>query len=279
MVRVQFLGSGDAFGSGGRFQACIHVHAPYTNLLLDCGASSVIAMKRFGVAPNDIDAILISHVHGDHFGGIPFFILDAQFLSRLALEGVKTFRYVATTTSAVWGTGSLEIDFLAFATTGEGWQDSRGNMSRAGTDDDREITVQGPTGQLADPLSGSGIDVNVLNGRNYMDVTLPGAPTGYTIESRSVLDLAPEFRLSGDALGTVVLDNSQAPVHLTGNQYRYWINGLFIAPLGMAVGQGVTITFLPGSVSYVPTTAPTASPTRRVRRAARPPVPRRSTST
>ena len=82
MVNIQFLGSGDAFGSGGRFRACIHVRAPSADLLLDCGASSVIAMKRFGVAPNDIDAILISHVHGDHFGGIPFFILDAQFLSQ-----------------------------------------------------------------------------------------------------------------------------------------------------------------------------------------------------
>ena len=49
----------------------IHVRAPSADLLLDCGASSVIAMKRFGVAPNDIDAILISHVHGDHFDGIP----------------------------------------------------------------------------------------------------------------------------------------------------------------------------------------------------------------
>ena len=82
MVTLQFLGSGDAFGSGGRFQACIHVRGPSTSVLLDCGASSVIAMKRFGVAPNDIEAILISHVHGDHFGGIPFFILDAQFLSK-----------------------------------------------------------------------------------------------------------------------------------------------------------------------------------------------------
>lgn len=81
-LTVQFLGSGDAFGSGGRFQACIHVQAPNANLLLDCGASSLIAMKRSGVAPNNIDAILISHVHGDHFGGIPFFILDAQFLSK-----------------------------------------------------------------------------------------------------------------------------------------------------------------------------------------------------
>ena len=81
-VSVRFLGSGDAFGSGGRFQACIHVRSQDSSVLLDCGASSLIAMRRFGVEPNDIDAILVSHLHGDHFGGIPFFILDAQFLSK-----------------------------------------------------------------------------------------------------------------------------------------------------------------------------------------------------
>ena len=81
-VSVRFLGSGDAFGSGGRFQACIHVRSANSTVLLDCGASSLIAMRRFGVEPNAIDAILISHLHGDHFGGIPFFILDGQFLSK-----------------------------------------------------------------------------------------------------------------------------------------------------------------------------------------------------
>src|SRR5437667_7514343 len=81
-TRVRFLGSGDAFGSGGRFQACIHVRTGDSSVLLDCGASSLIAMRRFGVEPNEIDAILISHLHGDHFGGIPFFILDGQFLSK-----------------------------------------------------------------------------------------------------------------------------------------------------------------------------------------------------
>jgi ribonuclease BN (tRNA processing enzyme) len=39
-------------------------------------------MRRFGVNPNDIDAILVSHLHGDHFGGIPFFVLDAQLISK-----------------------------------------------------------------------------------------------------------------------------------------------------------------------------------------------------
>jgi ribonuclease BN (tRNA processing enzyme) len=81
-VRLRFLGSGDNFGSGGRFQACIHVDTGATRFLMDCGASSLIPMKRAGISTAAIDLILISHLHGDHFGGIPFFILDAQLVSR-----------------------------------------------------------------------------------------------------------------------------------------------------------------------------------------------------
>jgi ribonuclease BN (tRNA processing enzyme) len=79
---VQFLGSGDAFGSGGRFQTCIYVEAPEVRFLIDCGASSLIAMKRYGVDPSLIDVILLTHLHGDHFGGLPFFILDAQMIQK-----------------------------------------------------------------------------------------------------------------------------------------------------------------------------------------------------
>ncbi len=81
-VRVRFLGSGDNFGSGGRFQACIHVATGTFRFLIDCGASSLIAMKAAGISSAAIDLILISHLHGDHFGGIPFFIIDAQLISR-----------------------------------------------------------------------------------------------------------------------------------------------------------------------------------------------------
>lgn len=81
-IRVQFLGSGDAFGSGGRLQTCVLVTTATRRFLIDCGTSSLIGMRRFGVEPNAIDMILISHLHGDHFGGIPFFMLDAQLISR-----------------------------------------------------------------------------------------------------------------------------------------------------------------------------------------------------
>ncbi len=81
-VNLQFLGSGDAFGSGGRFQTCIYVDNGTVRFLLDCGASSLMAMKRWGVNPSLIDIILLTHLHGDHFGGFPFLVLDAQLISR-----------------------------------------------------------------------------------------------------------------------------------------------------------------------------------------------------
>jgi ribonuclease BN (tRNA processing enzyme) len=82
MIRFRFLGSGDAFGSGGRFMACFQVVHAGGAFLIDCGASSLIAMKARGIDPNRIDTVFISHLHGDHFGGLPFLLLDAQHVSR-----------------------------------------------------------------------------------------------------------------------------------------------------------------------------------------------------
>ena len=81
-MEVQFLGCGDAFGSGGRFNTCFHVRDSAGAFLIDCGASSLIAIKKFAVDPNSIRAILISHLHGDHFWGLPFFLIDAELITR-----------------------------------------------------------------------------------------------------------------------------------------------------------------------------------------------------
>ncbi|HML12702.1 MAG TPA: MBL fold metallo-hydrolase [Xanthobacteraceae bacterium] len=78
-MHVTFVGCGDAFGSGGRLNTCFHVRATRTSFLIDCGASSLIGLNRFGIDRNAIDTILVTHFHADHFGGVPFFMLDAQF--------------------------------------------------------------------------------------------------------------------------------------------------------------------------------------------------------
>ncbi len=81
-LSLQFVGCGDAFGSGGRFNTCFHLIGDRTNILIDCGASSLVAMNKLGIDRNAITTIVITHFHADHFGGIPFFILDAQFFSK-----------------------------------------------------------------------------------------------------------------------------------------------------------------------------------------------------
>jgi ribonuclease BN (tRNA processing enzyme) len=81
-MQLRFVGCGDALGSGGRFNTCFHVTGNSVNFLIDCGASSLPALKRLGVGREAIDLVLITHFHGDHFGGLPFLLLDAQFTRR-----------------------------------------------------------------------------------------------------------------------------------------------------------------------------------------------------
>lgn len=81
-VRVRFLGCGDAFASGARLQTCILLEEGGRRHLVDFGSTALVGMKRWGVSPRDITTIVISHLHGDHFGGLPFFFLKAHFATR-----------------------------------------------------------------------------------------------------------------------------------------------------------------------------------------------------
>ncbi len=93
-MKIQFLGCGDAFGSGGRLNTCFMVDAADTRFLIDCGATSLVAMNRCGVDPNSIDMIVLSHLHGDHFGGVMFMLVHAHSASKrdrpLIIAGPRT---------------------------------------------------------------------------------------------------------------------------------------------------------------------------------------------
>ena len=81
-MRLTIIGSGDAFGTGGRFNTCFMLDAGEGRVLLDCGASSLVALKARKIDINTIDGVILSHLHGDHFGALPFFLLESQFQSR-----------------------------------------------------------------------------------------------------------------------------------------------------------------------------------------------------
>ena len=75
-IRIRFIGCGDAFGSGGRLQTCLCVESEANRFLVDCGASALVGLRKFGVDPNAIDTVIVTHMHGDHYAGIPWLALQ-----------------------------------------------------------------------------------------------------------------------------------------------------------------------------------------------------------
>lgn len=81
-LALTFVGCGDAFGSGGRDHTCLHLTDGAKQVLVDCGASALPALKRNGIDSAAIDLVVVSHLHGDHFGGVPFLLLDGLYATR-----------------------------------------------------------------------------------------------------------------------------------------------------------------------------------------------------
>ncbi|MEG6510038.1 MBL fold metallo-hydrolase [Methyloligella sp. 2.7D] len=80
-MRLTIVGCGDAFGAGGRLNTCFHVESGERRFLIDCGATSLVGLKALGIPTNEIDTIFVTHLHGDHFGGLPWIIIDAKHRS------------------------------------------------------------------------------------------------------------------------------------------------------------------------------------------------------
>lgn len=102
-MKLTVVGCGDAFGSGGRLQTSYLVDAARTRFLIDCGATAMIGLNRLGVDPNSIPTIFISHLHGDHFAGLVWWLLNAQHISK------------RKTPLTVVGPAELEARFLTTA--------------------------------------------------------------------------------------------------------------------------------------------------------------------
>ena len=70
-------------------------------------------MKRAGLDPSDIACVLLTHLHGDHFGGLPFLILDGQFARRsrpLVIGGPPGVRQRVEAAMEVFFPGSSNVD-------------------------------------------------------------------------------------------------------------------------------------------------------------------------
>jgi ribonuclease BN (tRNA processing enzyme) len=79
MNEVVFIGTSDAFGAGGRRQSAVLVRTNPGTVLVDCGTTTSSGLCELGIEREEIDAIIVSHFHGDHFAGIPTLLLAALY--------------------------------------------------------------------------------------------------------------------------------------------------------------------------------------------------------
>ena len=78
MSRIDFIGTGNAFAPPGRLHACLCIDR---NILVDLPPTVMPQLRSMGLDASDINHVLITHWHGDHTFGIPFFMLDRRYIS------------------------------------------------------------------------------------------------------------------------------------------------------------------------------------------------------
>jgi len=80
---VVMLGTGNAFLPYGRYHSFAMIDGKH---VIDCPPTALASFRRTGVTVSDIETIFITHVHGDHVFGFPFFLLERQYISDRALS-------------------------------------------------------------------------------------------------------------------------------------------------------------------------------------------------
>lgn len=117
-MQLTIVGCGDAFGAGGRLQTCYHVARDGgAQFLIDCGATALIGLNRLALDPNRIATIFVSHLHGDHFSGLVWWMLHAQHVAKradpLTVVGPKGIeaRYIAASEALFTNSTKVERRF------------------------------------------------------------------------------------------------------------------------------------------------------------------------
>lgn len=80
-MEVTFLGTSGAIPTTQRNLSGIFVRRPAENYLLDVGEGTTRQMQRFSTG-FDVDAICITHTHGDHVLGLPGLLQTMAFYDR-----------------------------------------------------------------------------------------------------------------------------------------------------------------------------------------------------
>ena len=115
MLDVCLLGTGGMMPLPYRWLTSLMMRYNGSNILIDCGEGTQIAMKQKGWSPNPIDVICFTHYHADHISGLPGLLLSIGNSERrepITMIGPKGLTRVVNALRTIAPELPFEIRFL-----------------------------------------------------------------------------------------------------------------------------------------------------------------------
>ena len=115
MLDICLLGTGGMMPLPYRWLTSMMARCAGSNLLIDCGEGTQIALKEKGWSPKPIDVICFTHYHADHISGLPGLLLtmgNAERTEPLTLIGPKGLERVVNALCMIAPELPFELKFI-----------------------------------------------------------------------------------------------------------------------------------------------------------------------
>lgn len=122
MLEIALLGTGGMMPLPNRFLTSMMARYNGSNILIDCGEGTQVALKKQGWSPKPIDVMCFTHYHADHISGLPGMLLtmgNAERTEPLTMIGPKGLTRVVSALRTIAPELPFEINCIEIQDTFE----------------------------------------------------------------------------------------------------------------------------------------------------------------